>query len=145
MDEKDSLILAELAEDGRQSTALIARKTNIPRVTVHDRLNKLKKSGVIKKFTVSLDHAKLGLSVTAFVLLAYEQLPHVDQHEVARRISNIPGVYAVHIISGEWDMLLKIRAGNLEEVGALIVDKIRCIEGVHKTLTMACFETIKEE
>lgn len=144
MDEKDEAILEELARDGRQSTALIARKTRIPRVTVHDRLIKLRKSGVIKKFTVSLDYAKLGLPTTAFVFVSYEPSVKHDQHELARKIAALPGVYAVDIISGEWDLLLKVRARTIEDVGVLIVDKIRKIPGVYKTYTMACFETVKE-
>ncbi|MFH0713054.1 MAG: Lrp/AsnC family transcriptional regulator [Candidatus Micrarchaeota archaeon] len=145
MDEKDSILLTELRRDGRQSTALIARKTGIPRVTVHDRLEKLKSSGVIKRFTVSLDYEKLGRPVTVFVFVSYSSTAKLDQHETARQISDVPGVEAVHIVSGEWDLLLKIRAATIKEVGELIVDKVRQIPGVHKTLTMACFETVKEE
>ena len=145
MDAKDGQILVQLLNDSRQSTALIARKTGIPRVTVHDRLAKLVQRGVVKKFTVSLDYAKLDLPVTVFVLVSYDPSAKSDQHELARRIAAVPGVYAVHIISGEWDWLLKIRARTIEAVGALVVDKIRAIPGVHKTYTLSCFETVKEE
>lgn len=145
MDGKNGQILAQLLDDSRQSTALISRKTGIPRVTVHDRLSKLVKSGVIRKFTVSLDYAKVDLPVTVFVLVSYDPSAKSGQHELARRIAAVPGVYSVHIISGEWDWLLKIRCRTIEEVGSLVVDKIRAIPGVQKTYTMACFETVKEE
>ncbi len=145
MDGKDSQLLTQLLEDSRQSTALISRKTEIPRVTVHDRLSKLVQRGVIRKFTVSLDYAKIDLPVTVFVLVSYDPTAKNGQHELARKIASIPGIYAVHIISGEWDLLLKIRARTIEEVGALIIDKIRVIPGVQKTYTMAGFETVKEE
>ncbi len=145
MDGKDSQILAQLLADSRRSTALIARTTSIPRVTVHDRLAKLVERGVIRRFTLSLDYAKLDLPVTVFVLASFDSSSKSDQHELARRIAAVPGVYAVHIISGEWDWLLKIRARTIEEVGLLVVDKIRAIPGVQKTYTMASFETVKEE
>ncbi len=144
MDDKDSRILDELSRNSRQSTALISRSTGIPRVTVHDRLDKLKKNGVIKRFTVELDYAKLGLPVTALALVTYDRSANLDQHEVARKIVGLSGVYEVQIISGQWDFLVKIRAASINDVGMLIIDNIRKLEGVNQTLTMAVFETIKE-
>ncbi len=100
---------------------------------------------VIKRFTVSLDYAKLDLPIVAFVFVSYEPSSKMNQHETARSIGALPGVYGVHIISGEWDLLLKIRGRTIEDVGRLIVDKVRQVPGVHKTLTTTCFETVKEE
>ncbi len=144
MDEKDGAIIAELLKDSRQSTSLISRKAGIPRVTVHDRLNKLKKNGVIKRFTVSLDYDKLDLPVTMFVLVSYDHSAKLDQHALAQRIGDVPGVYSVDIISGEWDLLIKVRAKTLKDVGLLLIDKIRLIPGVLKTFSMSSFETVKE-
>ncbi len=143
MDDKDSRILDELSRNSRQSTALISRSTGIPRVTVHDRLDKLKKNGVIKRFTVELDYAKLGLPVTALALVTYDRSANLDQHEVARKIAELSGVYEVQIISGQWDFLVKVRAASINDVGMLVIDAIRKVEGVNQTLTMAVFETVK--
>ncbi len=145
MDSKDGLILDQLVLDSRQSTALISRKTGIPRVTVHDHLAKLVQNSVIRRFTVSLDYAKLDLPITTFVLVSYEPSARMDQHALARKISELPGVYAVHIISGEWDLFVKMRSRSIQAAGELIIDKIRLLHGVHKTLSMTCFETVKEE
>ncbi|NJF24029.1 Lrp/AsnC family transcriptional regulator, partial [Thermococcus sp. GR5] len=55
------------------------------------------------------------------------------------------GVYEVHIIAGEWDLLIKVRAPSSEEVGKIVVDKLREIKGVGQTVTMVSFVTVKEE
>jgi DNA-binding Lrp family transcriptional regulator len=55
------------------------------------------------------------------------------------------GVYEVHIISGEYDLLLKVRGKTLDDIGTLVVDKLRQLKGVGRTITFACFETVKEE
>src|SRR3990167_8097015 len=134
-DEKDTLILEELKRNSRASTVDISRKTGIPRVTVHER---------IKKFTVIPDYKKLGNETSAFVLISY--LPNkLIQKEVAEKIAKVPDVYEIHLIAGEWDMIAKVRGKNLEEIGKLVLERIRKIEGVAKTFTLACFETIKEE
>jgi len=57
----------------------------------------------------------------------------------------MPGVYEVHIVTGEYDLLIKVRGKTIEEIGKLVVDKLRVLQGVWKTHTSACFETIKEE
>ncbi len=71
--------------------------------------------------------------------------PDLSKRQLAKRIAKIPGVYEVHIISGEYDLLLKVRGKSLEDIGKLVVDKLRQLKGVGKTLTFACFETVKEE
>ena len=144
-DKKDKIILEELRKNSRNSTKNIASRIKIPRVTVHDRIQKMKKNGIIKSFNVSIDYKKLGLSTEVFIFVSF--LPNVDisQRELAKRISKLPGVSEVHIISGEYDLMLKARGKSLEEIGKLVVDKLRKLNGVGRTLTFACFETIKEE
>jgi len=145
LDKKDQVILKELKKNSRNSTKKIAANVNIPRVTVHDRIQKMIKNGIIKSFSVSTDYKKIGLSTEVFIFVSF--LPNVDvsQRDLAKRISRLQGVAEVHIISGEYDLLLKVRGSSLEEIGKLVVDTLRKLKGVGRTLTFACFETIKEE
>ena len=145
IDKKDEKILAELKKNARESTKAIAANIKIPRVTVHDRINKMIEKGVIKSFNVTLDYKKIGYSSEAFIFVSFLFNPDVSQRQLAKRIARISGVYEVHIISGEYDLLLKVRGKSLEDIGKLVVDKLRKLKGVGKTLTFACFETVKEE
>ncbi len=144
IDEKDELILEELKKNGRESTVDISKKTGVPRVTVHERIKRMQEKGIIKKFAAIPDHKKLGEETTAFVLIAYAP-NNLLQKEVAEKIGKLPGVYEVHLIAGEWDMIAKVRAKNLEEIGRMVLERMRSMVGVSKTFTMGCFETIKEE
>ena len=145
LDKKDQVILTELKKNSRNSTKTIASNVKIPRVTVHDRIQKMQEKGIIKSFTTIVDYEKLGLSTKVFIFVSFLHNTNVSQRELAKRISKIPGVYEVHIISGEYDLLLKIRGKSLEEIGKLVIDKLRELKGVGRTLTCACFETVKEE
>ena len=145
IDKKDEMILEELKKNARKTTKAISTSVKIPRVTVHDRLNKMLKKGVIKSFNVTLDYDKIGLHSKVFILVSFLPNPNVSQRELANRITKISGVYEVHIISGEYDLLLKVRGKSLEDIGKLVVDKLRQLNGVGRTLTCACFETVKEE
>ena len=143
IDEKDEKIIEELKKNSRNTTKNIAKNLKIPRVTVHDRLNKMKEKGIIKKFTVNIDYKKIGFPTEVFIFVSFQSGLDISQRELAKRISIIRGIYEVHIISGEYDLLLKVRGESLEKIGKLVVDKLRKIEGVGRTLTFACFETIK--
>ncbi len=145
LDEKDEKILEELKKNGRDSTADISRRTGIPRVTVHERIRRMQGKGVIRRFTVLPDYKKLGLPTTAFILVSYDPHSKVTQRELAEKIAKLGHVYEAHILAGDWDMLLKVRGESIEGIGKLVVDKLRGFEGIGRTLTIACFDTTKDE
>jgi len=144
LDEKDSSILEELMKDARSTTKAIAKELGIPRATVHDRIVKMEQKGTIRKYAALPDFGQLGLGVTSFVLVQFEAEKGVSQRDTAEEIASMPGIFEVHMISGEYDMLLKIRGSSIEEIGKLVIDRLREVKGVARTLTCACFTTVKE-
>jgi DNA-binding Lrp family transcriptional regulator len=144
VDKKDELILEELVKDARKPTKHIALDIDIPRVTVHTRIEKLKERGVIKRFTIQKDYKKIGLPVMAYVFISFTPDHQIAQRDLAKKIAGIPNVYEVHLISGEWDIIVKIRGETLDQIGKIILDEIRTIKGVSKTITCPCFSTIKD-
>ncbi len=144
LDEKDQRILAELLEDGRKSVVEISNELQIPRATVQERLKGLVESGVIRKFAAIPDYSKIGKQVTALILVSFRSAERVSQRSLAEDISKIPGVHEVIVISGEWDIVLKVRAASVEEIGRLVLDKLRMMKGIEKTQNCVVFQTIKE-
>ena len=143
IDEKDHKILDELMEDARKSVVDISNDLGIPRATVQERIQRLKQSGVIRKFVAIPDYSLLGRPVTAIILVSF--MPGtVSQRELGQQISHLPGVDEVHLITGEWDIMLKVRAGSMDELGKLVLDKLRVMKGVMRTVTCVCFNTLKE-
>ena len=144
LDEKDEQILRELVKYGRKPVVEISDDPEIPRATVQERLKRLTESGVIRKFVAVPDYSKIGKQVTAYVFVTFRSGENVSQRSLAEGISKIPGVYEASVISGEWDIVLKVRAGSVEEVGTLVVDKLRMMKGIEKTQTCVAFQTIRE-
>ncbi len=70
LDDKDYLILNELKKNARNSTKQIAMNVDIPRVTVHDRIQKMIKNNIIKKYNLLPNYEQLGLNITVFVFVA---------------------------------------------------------------------------
>lgn len=144
LDEKDSAILEELIKDSRKTTKAIAKALDMPRATVHDRIVKMEQKKVIRKYTTVPDYSQLGIGVSAYILVQFTPQEGLSQRETAEEISELKGIYEVHMISGEYDMLLKVRGSSMEDIGKLVIDRLREVKGVSRTLTCACFTTIKE-
>ena len=143
IDAKDRRLLDELMEDARKSVVDISNDLGIPRATVQERIKRMKQSGVIKKFVAIPDYSLLGRPVTAFIFVSF--MPGtVSQRELGEQISHLPRVEEVHLITGEWDIVLKVRAGSMDELGKLVLDKLRAMKGVMRTVTCVCFNTLKE-
>ncbi len=144
MDSKDWKIFNYLRENSRAFIKEIAKQLNIPHSTVYERMKRMKNEGIIKKFTILPDYKKLGLDVCAYLLINFDPRSLRTQEEVAREIAQIDRVYGVEIITGEWDILVKVRTENMDILKDVIVRKIREIKGVEKTETLVVFESIKE-
>jgi len=144
LDEKDLKILEVLQKQGRITLRELARKVGSPVTTVHSRVKRLEKMGVVKAYRAVLSPEKLGLKTLAFVLVSFSKESGLSQREVARKISEFPEVQEVHIITGEWDIIVKVRVSDVEELGRFVIDKVRAVPGVEKTLTCVVLDTLKE-
>jgi Lrp/AsnC family transcriptional regulator, leucine-responsive regulatory protein len=144
MEDKDGLILRHLRADSSKPVSELASDLQLPRTTVQERIKKLVQTGVIKRFTLQLDYSKVGKPVTAFILVSFLAGSGVSQKDAAQKIADIEDVFEVHVISGDWDIIAKARGESIQSIGELVLDKIRNVKGVERTLTCASFATIKE-
>jgi Lrp/AsnC family leucine-responsive transcriptional regulator len=144
LEERDEMILRELRIDSSRSISEIAVELELPRTTVQERIQRLVSKGVIKRFTIQQDYAKLGKPVTAFILISFLPSSGISQRQAAERLAEIPDIFEVHVISGEWDILVKARGETLQTIGELVTEKIRNVKGVERTLTCASFLSVKE-
>jgi len=151
LDEKDLAILTLIQEDSKLTANQIAKKINAPITTVFAKTKRMEEMGIIKQYRAILAPEKLNFSTAAFILaqVSYrtvkdnQEIP-ITQRDVAEEIARFSEVQEVHIITGDWDLLVKLRAENVDAVGKFVVDKLRRIKGLEKTLTCMVFETVKE-
>jgi len=149
LDEKDSAILALIQENSNLTAKQIAKKINAPITTIFAKTKRMEELGIIKEYRAVLASEKLGAGTTAFILASVSYRAKVDdspvsQRAVAEEIAKFPEVQEVHIITGDWDLLVKLRAESVDAIGKFVVDKLRLIRGLEKTLTCMVFETVKE-
>ncbi|MFA6489083.1 MAG: Lrp/AsnC family transcriptional regulator [Candidatus Micrarchaeia archaeon] len=142
LDEKDFAIIDELKKDSKLSEQKIAKRTGIPMTTVHNRIVNLRKEGVIEGFTIRLNYAKIGKPITAFALL--KATNQADQKKLLEQISKIPDVYEAAMVTGEFDIIFKARAGSMDELKNIIVGNLRKQKNVGETETMVCYELVEK-
>ncbi|MFA5870193.1 MAG: Lrp/AsnC family transcriptional regulator [Candidatus Bathyarchaeia archaeon] len=149
LDEKDREILRMLVNDAKVSAKDIGAKIDSPITTVYSRIKRLEDVGVIKGYKPTLDAAKLGRPTTAFIFASFTYRPQgaekdLDQHEIAKKVGRFPEVQEIHIITGDWDFLIKVKEKDVASVGRFVVDKLRTVQGISKTLTCMVFDAVKE-
>jgi Lrp/AsnC family leucine-responsive transcriptional regulator len=149
LDEKDTAILALIQENSKLTAKQIAKKISAPMTTVFAKTKRMEELGVIREYRAIVAPEKLGSGTAAFILASVSYRAKADdipisQRIVAEEIAKFAEVQEVHIITGDWDLLIKLRAESVESIGKFVVDKLRLIKGLEKTLTCMVFETVKE-
>ena len=149
LDGKDVIILKLLQKDCKMTAKEMAKEVGSPITTVYSKIKRMEELGIIRHYKAILDSRKLDKGTTAFLLVSFGYRPGgrekpLSQRDVAKRIATFPEVQEVHIITGDWDILIKVRADHVDTLGNLVMDKIRTVEGVENTLSCIVYETVKE-
>jgi DNA-binding Lrp family transcriptional regulator len=141
LDELDIRILERLLKDSRKSLRSIAKELGTPTSTVHERVKRLVKIGIIKRFTAELDTKILGMDVTALILISVEGA-YIT--EVERALSSYEQVVAVYDITGEFDVAVIAKFRSIDELNNFIKNVLK-IPHVKRTVTSVVFNVVKEK
>ena len=141
MDEIDERILKNLLVDARLSARQLALKLGMSTVTILSRIKKLEKQKIIKGYTSTLDHEKLGYDLTAII----EIIAKKDKiTQVEDKLAEMENVCAVYDITGSTDTLLVAKFKGRGELSKFVKD-LSSIPNVENTITHVVLNTIKED
>lgn len=148
LQEKQKKILRLLQSNGKLSSKDITKKVGGQITTVYARIKKMEELGIIKGYKAILDPKKLGKPATGFVFasLAYPASKEglASRKKITNEIAYYSEVQEVHVITGDWDILIKIKGKDVDEMSNFVMNKIRTKHEIEKTLTCIVFETAKE-
>jgi DNA-binding Lrp family transcriptional regulator len=149
LDQDDRRILKLLQQNCKLSCKEIAADLSLPITTVYARIKRMEQLGIVKAYKAVLDGRKLERGATSFILASFAYRPKgqgeiLSQRDVARDIASFDEVQEVHIITGDWDILIKTKTKDVDAVGKFVIDKLRTVKGIEKTLTCMVFDTLKE-
>lgn len=143
LDDLDILILTELQKECRTPLQDIAEKVGAPTSTVHYRLKRLERSGIIEGYYAKLNPEKLDMEYIAVTRLRVELAPGY-YNTIGNQLSLITGVWAVYLILGDSDFLVMTRSKNRDEFMS-IMDQVLQIKGIKQSSTSVVAKLIKED
>jgi DNA-binding Lrp family transcriptional regulator len=141
MDDIDLAILNSLIKNSRIKISQMSKEIDVPDATISHRLKRLEDE-VIKRYTMILDWEKIGLDLTAIIIIQTES----EKHELVKEeLSKLKDVSEVYSVSGEYDILIKVWVPGIEELNNLINSRIRSVDGVEDLTEMIVLERVKED
>jgi Lrp/AsnC family transcriptional regulator for asnA, asnC and gidA len=144
LDSLDWKIVEAIQQDAKQTYSEVGRKLGVAHSTVYDRIRKMEKSGIIKKWTVELDPEKLGIDYVTACMTVYTDPKETEN--VAKMLSEAKQVLEVSMsLSEELLIIAKIVARNRDELHSFIAKSVAPLQGVLKIRTSIFTKRIKEE
>ncbi|HVW35518.1 MAG TPA: Lrp/AsnC family transcriptional regulator [Acidimicrobiia bacterium] len=122
LDDTDRAIIGLLRDNARRTFGDIGARVGLSAPAVKRRVDRLEETGVIRGYTVRLDHARLGRPLEAFTELRFSGSARVDA--IAAIGEAIPEVEAVFTVAGDPDALAWIRVRDVEELKR-VIDQLR--------------------
>jgi Lrp/AsnC family transcriptional regulator for asnA, asnC and gidA len=138
IDNTDIQILNMLMENAFTPYTEIGKKLFISAGTVHVRMNKMEKLGIVRNPQLQIDLTKLGMDITAFIGV---YLIRSDSYDiVVRELKKIDAVISCNYTTGNYSLFLKIVCRDTQHLREILHDKIQKIEGISRTETLISLE-----
>lgn len=136
-DNLDLKILNVLARNARKPFLEIARECNVSGAAIHQRIQKLLASGIIKGFETIINHETVGYDTCAYIGFFLNDPSRFD--EIVERLKEIPEIVECHYTTGKYDIFIKVYARNNEHLLEFIHKRLQVI-GIGRTETIISFK-----
>lgn len=141
MDSVDLKLLKILTEDAHTSLRKMGRVVGLSTSGVRRRIKQLERTGLIKRYSVVIDPKKYGYEITAFVSVEADSNA---LRELTNSLARRHEVCELHRITGGHDLMIKVRAKDVESLNKFVDNQIRSFDSVKSVRTTLAMDTIKE-
>jgi Lrp/AsnC family transcriptional regulator, regulator for asnA, asnC and gidA len=138
IDELDKRILSVLMESNDPSYAEMGQQLFVSAGTIHVRIKKLIRLGIIKNKHIDVDYHKLGYDVTAFLGIFLEKSSMYNT--VIKELYAFPEVVEAHYTTGNYSIFAKVICRDTKQLKEILTDHIQSIPGVQRTETLISLE-----
>jgi len=141
IDKTDKKILVVLQQDSRLSFRHIAKRVGVSVVTVINRMERMRKDGIIKKYSAMIDHEKLGYDVPVIIEINTRQGKAAHVMDILKKE---PNVFAVYDVTGNVEVEILAKFKNRTGLNNFI-KRIQSYPEILRTRTRLILNIIKEE
>jgi len=151
LDRTDRHILECLQADGRMSNVALAKKVNLTTTPCLERVRRLERDGFIKGYTAQLNPELVDASLLVFVEInllrnspgAFREFRR-QAKQLPELLKQLPELLECHLVSGNFDYLLKARVKDMHEYRTLLGERILALPGVSDSRSYMVMEEVKE-
>lgn len=141
-DKTDRSILSALQRHGRLTNLELAERVNLSPSPCLRRVRALEATGLIEGYEARLNRRQLGLDVLVFVFAAIERHATADSKAVRKAINDLPEVVECHVITGEFDLLLKVALPDLDAYRTFSLERLLRVPGIRDIRTSMVIDTV---
>lgn len=144
LDRTDRRILECLQNDGRISNVQLARKVNLTPTPCIERVRRLERQGFIRGYTAILNPELVNASLLVFVEIDLSHKSPDAFRKFREEARKLPQIMECHLVSGNFDYLIKARVSDMKTYRELLGEKILSLPGVNGSRSYVVMEEIKE-
>jgi len=124
--------------------ARLAKKLKEPSTTLHYNIKKLEKHGAILEYKAVFNHKKIEQGYCSYILINLRKDDYTDPEKIAQKLASHEEIESVDIITGDWEMIVKIRTKDQDEYYELL-KKIFAGKGIERVKTLTSLKQVKSE
>jgi len=144
LDRIDRNILRELQKNARLSYVELADKVGLSTSPCLERVKRLESGGWIENYNAKLSATKLEAALLVFVEISLSYKTGDVFKEFREAVTRWPEIQECHLVSGDFDYLLKIRIADMVAYRDLLGQIVSELPGVRESKTLVAMETVKE-
>lgn len=139
LDEVDWQLLELLQQNGKLTTKELAQNVHLSPTPVYERIKRLEKNGIIKKYVALLDADSMGKSMIVFCNVTLKEHTRKIGNQFVKDIKSLKEVTECYNISGDYDFLLKIMVRDMKHYQDFVINSLGSIKNIgsaHSTFVM---------
>ncbi len=142
-DNIDKSILDHLQNDSKITTKELSFRLNLSNTAIYERIKKLEKNGVIKKYVALVDREKIGKPFVVFCQIKLVQHSHEYVNKFESEIVKFEEVLECFNIGGEYDYILKIIVENMKSYRDFLNNKLTTLDRISSTHSTFIMHEVK--
>ena len=143
MDITDKKILEILQENAMMTAKEMAEKLSLTTTPIYERIKKLQKTGIIKKYIALLDADLLGKSILVFMNITIKDHHSEKRNEFVKQMEQLDAVMEFYHTSGSFDFLVKVRFADIKTFRDFLVNDVASIHNISDIESQIVLEEIK--
>ncbi len=143
LDHRDLLLLDALQADGKTTIKALARHCHLSSTATYERIRRLEKEGIIRKYVALLDPEKTERGLKVFCHVKLDQHIKSQVLDFERAVERLAEVVSCYHIGGDYDYLLEVYVRDMEAYRDFMVRKLTAIDHIGSTLSAFVIRTVK--